>query len=81
MFAVLALAGDIGCSTGPGLVGMFVNASENGAEWIVRLFPGMDAASAGLRAGLLFAAVFPLIMLGGVLYYSANRKSNDVMQQ
>ena len=68
MFAALALAGDIGCSAGPGLVGIFVNASENGAEWIVRLFPNADAASAGLRTGLLFAAVFPLIMLLGVLF-------------
>lgn len=78
MFAVLALAGDVGCSSGPGLVGIFVNASENGAEWIARLFQGADAASAGLRAGLLFAAVFPLIMLVGVLYYSVNRRSKDV---
>lgn len=68
MFAALALAGDIGCSAGPGLVGIFVNASENGAEWIARLFPNADAASAGLRTGLLFAAVFPLIMLLGVLF-------------
>ena len=67
MFAALALAGDIGCSAGPGLVGIFVNASENGAEWIARLFPNMDAASAGLRTGLLFAAVFPIIMLAGIL--------------
>lgn len=75
MFAALALAGDLGCSAGPGLVGIFVNASENGAEWIARLFPGADASSAGLRTGLLFAAVFPLIMLAGIVFCSLAKKS------
>ena len=76
MFAVLALAGDIGCSAGPGLVGIFVNASENGAEWIARLFPDADTASAGLRTGLLFAAVFPMIMLLGIR--SAGKRSKEL---
>lgn len=71
MFAILALAGDLGCSAGPGLVGIFVNASESGAEWIYRIFPNIDPASAGLKTGLLFAAVFPLVMLLGVLLLNA----------
>ena len=62
MFAILALAGDIGCSAGPGLVGVFVNMAENGAK----LLPAADAASSGLKTGLLFAAVFPLIMIIGM---------------
>lgn len=62
MFAVLALAGDIGCSAGPGLVGVFVNLAENG----VKLLPAADASSSGLKTGLLFAAVFPLIMIVGM---------------
>ena len=62
MFAVLALAGDIGCSAGPGLVGVFVNLAENG----VKLIPAADASSSGLKTGLLFAAVFPLIMIVGM---------------
>ena len=62
MFAILALAGDIGCCSGPGLVGIFVNMAENG----VTLIPAADAASSGLRTGLLFAAVFPLIMIIGM---------------
>ena len=66
MFAVLALAGDIGCSAGPGIVGIFVNMSENG----VKLLPAADAASSGLKTGLLFAAVFPLIMIIGMRFLS-----------
>ena len=62
MFAILALAGDIGCSAGPGLVGVFVNMAENG----VTLVSSTDAASSGLKTGLLFAAVFPLIMIVGM---------------
>ncbi len=62
MFAILALAGDIGCSAGPGLVGIFVNMAESG----VNLIPAADAASSGLKTGLLFAAVFPLIMIIGM---------------
>ena len=62
MFAILALAGDIGCCSGPGLVGIFVNMAENG----VTLIPAADAASSGLRTGLLFAVVFPLIMIIGM---------------
>ncbi len=62
MFAILALAGDIGCSAGPGLVGIFVNLAGNG----ISLVPAVDAASAGLKTGLLFAAIFPLIMIVGM---------------
>jgi fucose permease len=45
MFALLALAGDLGCSAGPTLVG-FVS----------------DAVGGNLKAGILAAAVFPLVM-------------------
>ena len=50
MFALLALAGDLGCSGGPTLAGM-VSA----------------AAGDELRAGLLAAVVFPLVLLLGLL--------------
>ncbi len=62
MFAVLALAGDVGCSSGPAVVGIFVNMAENG----VTLLPAADAVSSGLKTGLLCAALFPLIMIAGM---------------
>ncbi len=46
MFALLALAGDIGCSGGPTLAGFVSGASGN-----------------DLRMGILFALIFPVLML------------------
>ena len=50
MFALLALAGDLGCTSGPSLLG-FVS-SANGDN---------------LRTGVLFAAVFPMILIVSTL--------------
>ncbi len=50
MFALLALFGDLGCTTGPAAVGNITTLAEG-----------------KLSAGLLFATVFPLVMLGGLL--------------
>lgn len=49
MFALLALAGDLGCSGGPTLAGMVSGAAGN-----------------NLRAGILAAVVFPLLLLLGL---------------
>ncbi|MCH5275904.1 MAG: MFS transporter [Lachnospiraceae bacterium] len=56
MFALLALAGDTGCSLGPTLVG-YVSA----------------AFGDNLRQGLLAAAIFPLLLLGGLLLLYRSR--------
>lgn len=50
MFALLALAGDLGCSVGPTLVG-YVS----------------GAASDNLKAGILAAIIFPLLLIAGIL--------------
>lgn len=50
MFALLALAGDLGCSGGPTTVG-FIS----------------GAADGDLKTGLLFAIVFPIIMITGAI--------------
>lgn len=46
MFAFLAVAGDIGCTSGPTLIG-----------WLT------DAVGGDLKKGLLFAIIFPIIMI------------------
>lgn len=51
LFAILALAGDLGCITGPEVVSLIATA-----------FPKY-----GLQAGLLVAIAFPVLMLIGVL--------------
>lgn len=78
MFSVLALSGDIGCSLGPGLVGIFTGAAEKGSEWVMKIFPGADPSMAGLKAGLLFAAVFPFIMLSGVIFLSEKERKGNI---
>lgn len=50
MFALFAVAGDLGCAAGPALVGMV--AARHGDD---------------LHAGLLAGAVFPVILLAGML--------------
>lgn len=49
MYALLALAGDIGCTSGPTVVGLIAN-----------------GAGGQLKAGLLVAVAFPVLMLLGV---------------
>ncbi len=58
MFALLAFAGDVGCSAGPTLVG-FVS----------------SAAGGQLKAGLLAAVLFPVLLIGGI-WYSRRMKAN-----
>lgn len=57
LFAMLALAGDLGCTGGPTVVG-FVSSAFGGS----------------LRAGLLAAAIFPAVMVLGMLLLSRAKK-------
>ncbi len=53
MFALLAVFGDLGCSFGPWLAGIISDVAEKTS------FVEMD----GLKLGVLFATIFPLVML------------------
>ena len=59
MFAMLALAGDMGCSGGPTLVGLISSAFGN-----------------NLKMGILFAIIFPVLLLMGVACSSARRRAS-----
>ncbi|HIT91196.1 MAG TPA: MFS transporter [Candidatus Merdenecus merdavium] len=50
MFALLALAGDLGCSGGPTFVGMVSTAFQD-----------------NLKKGILFAIIFPILLIVGIL--------------
>ncbi len=65
LFACLALAGDLGCSLGPWLTG----AASDGVG------ASLGSEQIGLKAGILAGAVFPLIMLIGLLI-TYRRKKN-----
>lgn len=63
MFGIMALAGDLGCTVGPMLVGRVSGLVERGglaraAAW----FQG-TGAEAGLKLGLLFSIAFPIVMI------------------
>lgn len=60
MFALLALAGDLGCSSGPTLVG-FVSETFHG----------------NMKAGILAATVFPVVMLVCLLM-NRNKRNNSL---
>lgn len=64
MFGVMALAGDVGCAAGPAVVGFISGAVERagGVGWLAA-FPGMGGGvESGLKAGLLAAAFFPVLL-------------------
>lgn len=62
MYAFFALAGDAGCAGGPGLVGLISNAGSSGALQGLSSFLGDS-----LKTGLLFAILFPLLLLASVV--------------
>lgn len=59
MFALLALAGDLGCSGGPTLVGLVSSRFGN-----------------NLRAGILAAILFPVLLLLGILTSKRRKNKN-----
>ncbi|NLB42533.1 MAG: MFS transporter, partial [Clostridiales bacterium] len=67
MFAVLALAGDLGCSLGPGLVGVISSRVQKRG--------GVDLTQIGLKTGLLMAIIFPIFMILGVAVLKSHQKN------
>ncbi len=63
MFALFAFAGDIGCTVGPDVVGFVSEAISGGALSGLAAFLADDPVEAGLKAGMLFSAIFPFVAL------------------
>lgn len=61
LFALLALFGDMGCASGPGLVGKI-----------------SDAYGGDVSTGLIFATVFPLLLMAGLLLQKKLSKTHKV---
>ena len=64
MFALLALAGDVGCGGGPGLVGVISNAAKDGFDAVKAIIPA--GAETELKVGMLIAVIFPIGMIAGM---------------
>lgn len=77
MFAVLALAGDLGCSFGPGLVGLISNRVQNNGSFsfLSSLISGADYTQVGLKTGLLMAIIFPIFMILGIVVLRSHHKN------
>ncbi|MGI5893201.1 MAG: MFS transporter [Candidatus Merdivicinus sp.] len=70
IFALMAAGGDLGASVGPQMVGVVTDAvmqNESILSWAASM--GLTADQIGMKAGLLLAAIFPLvgILVTGIL--------------
>ena len=76
LFSLLAFAGDIGCSLGPTFSGVISDLAENNS-WGLRIADALrySEESYGLRIGILFSSVFPLILL--VVAFILSKKLKD----
>jgi MFS family permease len=77
MFAVLACAGDIGGSAGPWFTGILADTAEK-IPFLASVGrkASLTAEQLGLRAGLLFSAIFPLI--AGFCLIRIIKKQNNI---
>ena len=72
MFALLALAGDLGAAVGPGVVGAV---SETAGSGFLSLFSA-SGENAGLKAGILAAVIFPIGILVFLKFLPKNSKKD-----
>lgn len=61
IFALFALAGDLGCTLGPDLVGIVSDAVSAGGNGFLSAVISGSGISQGLRTGLLLAIIFPIL--------------------
>ena len=77
MFALLALAGDVGCSAGPGLVGIIsASAANTDLSLWTRFLGNGDIVQTSLKIGLLTAIVFPILL--AVLAFNSKAAANHI---
>lgn len=79
MFAVLALAGDVGCSLGPWISGIISDLTESGS---IAVFAGIagEQEQLAMKNGMFVSAIFPLVMaviLAGILIASRKKKKTQ----
>ncbi len=68
MFALLALAGDVGCCVGPSIVGSVSDSViQSGASLLSALLPAAPLSQVALKTGFLFVMIFPVLFIPGML--------------
>ena len=66
MFGLLAIAGDVGASIGPWIAGVISDIVQT-MNGIDQYMISLSAEQIGLKAGLLVAIIFPLLLCVGIL--------------
>ncbi len=66
MYGILAILGDTGCATGPWLISLISTASQNSGLTL--------SDGEALKFGLGFGAVFPIIIIAGLLFIGKTMK-------
>ena len=66
MFGLLAIAGDVGASIGPWIAGVISDIVQT-MNGIDQYMISLSAEQVGLKAGLLVAIIFPLLLCVGIL--------------
>ena len=68
MFAFLAFTGDIGCWSGPSLVGAVSDqVLSKGHSLITNLLPFAFLDQTALKTGFLYAMIFPILLVAGMM--------------
>lgn len=75
MFMLLAFAGDIGCSSGSGLIGYVSDiVKQSGHSIFERAVSFEDSTQLGLKTGIIIAMVFPIILFTGLLFIIRSKR-------
>lgn len=74
MFGVLAVMGDIGCSAGPALMGAVSAAVSSSPRALAS--SSLTADQLGLKSGMLFCIIFPVLILIGIALLNRFRKKD-----
>lgn len=80
MFAVLALAGDLGCSLGPWLSGVVTDYARMPGAIQIAGITG-DIEQMAMKHGMLVAAIFPLVMTLSLVIYLWREKNQNRKKQ
>ncbi len=80
MFALFAMAGDVGCAAGPAIVG-FVSERIDSFPALLAWLP-QSGGGGELRAGILFAAISPAILfISSLILWLSRRKKNTFQKK
>ena len=78
MFALFAFAGDIGCTIGPQIVTLVSDSVSRGKLGNFMTVISGTAETRGLRLGLFFIVIFPIITLISITVLNLYRKKHNV---